>query len=157
MLCSHNWKFWQEIVTWRANVAILTDVSYRQDSENNDKCMMTSSNGNTFRVTGPLCWKVTGEFRSQRPVTRSFDVFFDLHLNKRLSIQSWSWWFETPSCPLWRHCNDHDIVVCVAAVGAVGLRLQCLYIYIYIYIYIYDRRHVFQFLSVGISVLCNGH
>ena len=37
---------------------------------------------------------VTGEFPSQRPVTRSFDVFFDLRLNKRLSKQSWSWWFE---------------------------------------------------------------
>ena len=43
--------------------------------------------------------------RSQRPVTRSFDVFFDLRLNKRLSKQSWGWWFETPSHPLWRHCN----------------------------------------------------
>ena len=44
---------------------------------------------------------------SQRPVTRSFDVFFDLRLNKRLSKQSWGWWFETPSSPLWRHCNLH--------------------------------------------------
>ena len=34
---------------------------------------------------------ITGEFPSQRPVTRSFDVFFDLHLNKRLSKQSWDW------------------------------------------------------------------
>ena len=42
---------------------------------------------------------------SQRPVTRSFDVFFDLRLNKRLSKQSWGWWFETPSRSLWRHCN----------------------------------------------------
>ena len=49
---------------------------------------------------------VTGEFPSQRPVTRSFDVFFDLRLNKRLSKQSRGWWFETPSRPLWRHCND---------------------------------------------------
>ena len=48
--------------------------------------MMTSSNGNIFRVT------------------RSFDVFFDLRLNKRLSQQSWGWW-------LWRHCN--------------GLRMLC--------------------------------
>ena len=39
--------------------------------------MMTSSNGNIFRVPGP------GEFPAQRPVTRSFDVFFDLRLNKR--------------------------------------------------------------------------
>ena len=40
---------------------------------------------------------VTGEFPAQRPVTRSFDVFFDLRWNKRLSKQSWGWWFETPS------------------------------------------------------------
>ena len=48
---------------------------------------------------------VTGEFPAQMPVTRSFEVFFDLRLNKRLSKQSWGWWFEAPSCPLWRHCN----------------------------------------------------
>ena len=52
--------------------------------------MMTSSNGNIFRVTGPLCGEFTGpgEFPAQRPVTRSVGVFFDLHLNKRLSKQS---------------------------------------------------------------------
>ena len=48
---------------------------------------------------------VTGEFPSQRPVTRSFDMFFDLRLNKRLSKKSWGWWFETPWSSLWRHCN----------------------------------------------------
>ena len=48
---------------------------------------------------------VTGEFPSQRPVTRSFNVFFDLRPNKCFSKQSWCWRFETPSCPLWRHCN----------------------------------------------------
>ena len=48
---------------------------------------------------------VPGEFPAQRPVTRSFDVFFDLRLNKRLSKQSSGWWFEMLSCPLWRHCN----------------------------------------------------
>ena len=48
---------------------------------------------------------VTGEFPSQRPVTRCFDVFFDLRLNKWLNEQSWGWWFEMPSRSLWRHCN----------------------------------------------------
>ena len=48
---------------------------------------------------------VTGEFPTQRPVTRSFDVFFNLRLNERLSNQSCGWWFQIPSCPLWRHCN----------------------------------------------------
>ena len=49
---------------------------------------------------------VPGEFPTQRPVTRSFDVYFDLHPNKRLSKHSWGWWFETLSCSLWRHRND---------------------------------------------------
>ena len=48
---------------------------------------------------------VPGEFPTQRPVTWSFDVFFDLRLNKRLSKQSWGWWFETPPRLLLRHCN----------------------------------------------------
>ena len=60
-----------------------------------------------LRITGPLC----GEFTSprwipaQRPVTGSFDVFFDLRPNKWQSKQWWGRWFETPSSPLWRHCN----------------------------------------------------
>ena len=69
--------------------------------------MMTSSNGTIFRVTGPLCREFTGpgEFPAKWPVTRSFDVFFDLRLNKRLSKQPWGWWFETPLWSLWRQCN----------------------------------------------------
>ena len=59
---------------------------------------------------------VPGEFPAQRPVTRSFDVFFDLRFNKRLSKQSWGWWFETLSRPFWCHCSDiyplaHAIVI----------------------------------------------
>ena len=57
---------------------------------------------------------ILGEFPAQRPVTRSFDVFFDLRLNKRLSKQSRGWWFETLSCPLWRHSNgqrDSDLPI----------------------------------------------
>ena len=56
--------------------------------------MMTSSNNNVWYI-----------FPSKRPVVRSFDVFFDLRLNKRSSKQSWGWWFETLSRPLWRYCN----------------------------------------------------
>ena len=57
--------------------------------------MMTSSNGNIFRVTGHLC----GEFTGPRWIPQSFDVFFDLRPNKSLSKQWWGWWFETQSCP----------------------------------------------------------
>ena len=46
-----------------------------------------------------------------RPVKRSFDVFVDLRSNKRLSKQSWGWWFKTPSCSLWRHCNVAKLVL----------------------------------------------
>ena len=57
----------------------------------------------TFSALLALCAAnspVTSEFPTQRPVTRNFDVFFDLRLNKQLSKQSWGWWFETPSCSL---------------------------------------------------------
>ena len=63
----------------------------------------------TFSALLALCAEnssVTGEFLTQRPVVWSFDVFFDLCLNKQLNKQSWVWWLETPSCSLWRHCND---------------------------------------------------
>ena len=63
----------------------------------------------TFSALLTLCEEnppVTGGFPSQRPATRSFDVFFDLRLNKRLSKESWRRWFETPPCSLWRHSND---------------------------------------------------
>ena len=48
---------------------------------------------------------VTDGFPSQRPVKRSFNVLFDLRLNKRLSKESRRCWFETPSRSLWRQCN----------------------------------------------------
>ena len=69
----------------------------------------------TFSALLALCAgnsPVVGEFPAQRPVTRSFDVFFDLRMGTRLSKQSWGWWFETPSRSLSRHCNL--VVFCVA-------------------------------------------
>ena len=68
--------------------------------------MMTLSNGNIFRVTGPL----RGEFTGKRwfPQTKASDVelwCFDLGLIKRLSKQSWGWWIGKPSRSLWRRCN----------------------------------------------------
>ena len=96
--------------------------------------MMTSSNGNIFRVTGFCAGNspvtagnspVTGEFPSHRPLTRSFDAFFDLRLSKRLSKQSRRRWFETPSLSLWRPYNvapNSDPAI-RAAVGSFGA--QC--------------------------------
>ena len=68
----------------------------------------------TFSALLALCAgnsPVSGEFPAQRPVTRSFDVFFDLRLNKRLSKQWWGWWIETLSSPLWRHCNETVLII----------------------------------------------
>ena len=62
----------------------------------------------TFSALLALCEgksPVTGEFPSQRLVTWSLDVFFNLRLNQRVSKQSGRRWFETPSRSLWRHCN----------------------------------------------------
>ena len=71
--------------------------------------MMTSSNGNIFRVTGSLCGEFTGpgEFPTQR-TSNAWLWYFLWSTSKRLSKQPWGWWFETPSWSLWRHGNVHD-------------------------------------------------
>ena len=66
----------------------------------------------TFSALLALCVgnsPVTSEFSARRPVSQSFDIFFDLHLNKQLSKQSLGWWSEMPSCPSWRYCNESVI------------------------------------------------
>ena len=52
---------------------------------------------------------VTREIPIQRPMTRSFGVFFDLSLNKRLRKKWWGWWFETPSRSIWCQCNGKHL------------------------------------------------
>ena len=68
--------------------------------------MMTSSNGNIFRVTGHFVRGTTGHqwIPSQRPVTRNFDIFYDLRLKKRLS--------NNPDAgDLRRHRAHYDVTV----------------------------------------------
>ena len=68
----------------------------------------------TFSALLAICGgnsPVPGKLTAQRPVTGSFDVFFDLRLNKRLSKQSWGWWFKTLSHPLWRNCNELEVAL----------------------------------------------
>ena len=80
--------------------AMFVDSHYKNETVVKPTClMMTSPNGNIFRVTGPLC----GEFIGHRWI--SLTKASDLRLNKRFSKQSWGWWFEMSLCPLWRHCN----------------------------------------------------
>ena len=59
--------------------------------------MVTSSNGN---VISHLCEEFTGD--RWIPRTKASDLL----PNKRVSKQWWCWLFETPSCPLWRQCNE---------------------------------------------------
>ena len=68
----------------------------------------------TFSALLALC---AGNSPVLGPVTRSFVVFFDLRLNQQLSKRGRRRWFETPSRPLWRHCNAQRIDdVCSEAV-----------------------------------------
>ena len=107
VLVTTGWSLWK--MTGPLNCGIffcwVSNQEYLQ-RKNNGLLSMTSSNWNIFRVTGPL-WE---EFISHRwipltmPVMRSYDVFFDLCLNKRLGKQSRRRWFETPLRPFWRHC-----------------------------------------------------
>ena len=76
--------------------------------------MMTSSNGNIFRVIGHLCGEFTGlgEFPAQRPVTRCFDVFLDQRLNKRLKNNG-----EVGD--LRRHRTHYDVTVINKAIKQI--------------------------------------
>ena len=76
-------------------------------------CLWWRHQMETFSVLLADCARnspVTSELHAQRPVTRCFDVYFDLSLNKRLSKQSCGWWFEMLLRPSWRHCNGWSVV-----------------------------------------------
>ena len=78
--------------------------------------MMTSSNGHIFRVTDSLCGEspVTGEFPAQRPVARSFVVFFDLRLKN-------GWVNNREACDLRGHRAHYDVtIMCRAASLVLG-------------------------------------
>ena len=101
-------SIWIRIYMMTVTILDVISILYLYEPMHQIQLMMTSSNETIFRVTGPLCGEFTGpgEFPAQRPVTRSFDVFFDVCPNKRLSKQPWGWWFETPSWSLRRQCSE---------------------------------------------------
>ena len=61
----------------------------------------------------PHYWPLCGEFTGHQWIarTKASDTelwcFLDQRLNKRFSTQSWGWWFDMPSRPLWCHCNGN--------------------------------------------------
>ena len=113
--CSLRGNPWTilKLTPWIRRIYALAQkkIAAAMQAKISDYSTMTSSNVNIFRVTGPLCREFTGpgEFTAQRPVTRNFDISFDLCLNKRLSKQPPGWWFETPLWPLWRQCNVWNV------------------------------------------------
>ena len=120
----------------------LCDVIHGGSGDCCDYCALASGHNRTwwrhqmetFSAVLAICAgnsPVPGEFPAQRPVTRSFDVFFDLRLNKRLSKQSWGWWFETPSRSLWCHCNELPRKARACDLCLWKLRIMSIWINIY--------------------------
>ena len=99
------------------------------NAENFDDVIMRQRRMKTFRFVYDWQQKWS-EFHTQRPVARSFHVFFDLRLNKRLSKQSWGWWFEMPQHQLWRHCNAFHILSCLGKNAPISIFFQHAYCYI---------------------------
>ena len=88
---------WQTIVHYGMRLFIHSLIS-------DHECMMTSSNRDTSRVTGPL-W---GENSPHKAQWRGA-LMFSLIMNKRLSKPSRFRWFETISRPLRPRCNEKKL------------------------------------------------
>ena len=97
---------------------------------------------------------VPGEFPAQRPVTRSFYVFFNLRLNKSLSKQWRGWWFETLSRPLWRHRNDHVYPDGVSILDKVMCIFDGIYCRWHPVLYISYNMHAFRWCFVLFWFYC---
>ena len=97
IICAWINSILPKINTWLISLAIQIILSWWRHQMETFSALLAICEGNS---------PVPDEFPTQRPVTRSFDVFFDLRLNKRLSKQYRGWWFETSSRPFWRHCYD---------------------------------------------------
>ena len=115
---TNKWETHQHVSQyWQLFILLLTVCIFMQNEEAAPHIAWWRHQMETFSALLAICAgnsPVTGEFPTQRPVTRRFDAFFDLHPNERLSKQSWGWWFETLSSPLWRHRN-----------GCGGCRFTC--------------------------------
>ena len=105
----HAVFYWNGTRSWNPCLLEAKDLHIAEiNAMTADELYKKSHQMETFSTLLAICAgnsPVPGEFPAQRPVTRSFDVFVDLRLNKRLSKQSWGWWFETLSRPLWRQGN----------------------------------------------------
>ena len=79
-MCHWTGSLWVQVMAWRLfgattiPVPILTSSPWWRHQMETFSALLALCAGNS---------PVTGEFPSQRPVTRRFDVFFHLRLNKR--------------------------------------------------------------------------
>ena len=109
--CGAPWQIWslsKWLIKCFCKIEKISDTEISNRGVGNHQYSWWRHLLETFSTLLALCAgnsPVTGEFPSQRPVTRSFDVFFDLRLIKRLSKHSCGWLFETPPRSLWRHSN----------------------------------------------------
>ena len=100
---------------------VMRDLPSGQTDKPSDQysCILASNNHDDVIKwkTFPRYWPfVRGIHRTPViPHTKANDAelwcFLWFALNIRLSKQWWGWWFETPSCPLWRHCNAPNACV----------------------------------------------
>ena len=114
---------WRSYENWKNHIDTSV-IPFKQELNgapyflNNKSSLSTNTHDDVIKWKHfPRHWSfVRGIHRSpvnsphKGPVTRSFDVFVDLCLNKPLGKPSRRRWFETPSCSLWRHCNDQRIM-----------------------------------------------
>ena len=113
----------------------------------------------TFSALLTLCEgnpPVIGGFLSQRPLTWSFDFFFDVPLNKRLGKQSRRWWFETPSRSLWRHCGERTKFIHICSVKIPAAHKCTPGIYVYKFLWITLRKDLIYQIQVD-DVFPSGH
>ena len=118
------WYQWCWVVSFRGNDVSVDVYNYNKTEQfSRDRVhnslwalnghlvcrVMTTSNGNIFRVTGHLCGAFTGHrwIPVQRPVKWTFDVSLICAWMSDWVKPSCGWWFETPSRPLWRHSNGN--------------------------------------------------
>ena len=96
LVVAFKWKHFSVIASQITSLAIVYSTVYSgaDQRKHQNSALLALWEGNSPVNSPP-----------KGPVTRSFDVFCDLRLNKRLSKQSRGWWFETLSRSLWRHSS----------------------------------------------------
>ena len=102
-MCFHG--LYHEIKAVRYHGKCLEDITDQTIHGSALYHIMTSSNGNIFRVTGHLCGEFTGHRWIPRTKASDVELWWFLWSAPWFSRQSWCWWFETPSRSIWRHCN----------------------------------------------------